>query len=85
VSYGIYLIHYPVANLARFWAGSRFADTWMRTGVIAVTSIGATLGIATISWLTFERPILRLKKRFYESGKDTLRVDAETLDARVPS
>ena len=69
ISYGIYLIHYPVVTIVEWQARLRMADTWTRTAVIASVSIGATMILATLSWICFERPILRLKKRF-SGGSD---------------
>jgi peptidoglycan/LPS O-acetylase OafA/YrhL len=81
ISYGVYLIHYPVAQIIGAQVRAQIADNWLRTAVIAATSIFATLVLATLSWFAFERPILRLKRLFYEKGEEAVRVEAEMLDA----
>jgi peptidoglycan/LPS O-acetylase OafA/YrhL len=64
-SYGLYLLHYPIALAVAAYAQQELGDSWTRTLVVAAVSLGGTLGLATLSWVAFERPILRLKKRFY--------------------
>ena len=68
VSYGIYLLHYPVSQLVASYARQRLADDWWRTAVIAVSSVGLTAGLSALSWVALERPFLRLKRFFYEPG-----------------
>jgi peptidoglycan/LPS O-acetylase OafA/YrhL len=80
ISYGIYLIHYPILKIVEVQAGTRLADSWLRTLVVATTSIGATLVVAVFSWFGFERPILRLKKWFYEPGEDASRVETAMIE-----
>jgi len=84
ISYGIYLIHYVVLQLTLAFMRNRFGDTWTNTAVVSAVSIGATFALAVVSWLGFERPILRLKKYFYEDAGERARVRAETLDAIPP-
>jgi peptidoglycan/LPS O-acetylase OafA/YrhL len=79
ISYGIYLIHYPVVRIVEGQVRQHMGDSWSRTAVIAGTSIALTLVIAILSWLLFERPILRLKRLFYEEGEGAARVEAEML------
>jgi len=83
ISYGIYLIHYPVVRIVEGEVRQHLADGWGRTAAIAVTSIVLTLIIAIISWVSFERPILRLKRLFYEEGEGAARVEAEMIEKPV--
>lgn len=66
ISYGIYVLHVPLVLLTKAVVFPRLADTWGRTLVVAAVSIGATFAIASVSWIAFERPLLRLKERFQE-------------------
>ena len=81
ISYGIYLIHYPIVKIVEGLARAHFADTWSRTAAIAAASIPTTLIVAILSWFSFERPILRLKKRFYEEGEAAARVEVEMIES----
>jgi len=64
ISYGIYLLHYPIAKLSEPFLGTRAG--WTRTSLAAAVEIGGTLPLAMLSWVAFEQPILRLKRYFYE-------------------
>ncbi|OQW88763.1 MAG: hypothetical protein BWK72_07350 [Rhodoferax ferrireducens] len=60
VSYGVYLYHLPVLHvvariLPRYAMNAQ--DDWF---VFAVTSLSLTLGVATLSYHLFEKPIRRL-------------------------
>ena len=77
VSYGIYLIHYPITRLVEFHARQRLPDDWWRTCVVAVTSVTLTTGLAALSWIVLERPILQLKRFFYEPGEGLPAADGE--------
>ncbi|HWE50893.1 MAG TPA: acyltransferase [Bryobacteraceae bacterium] len=61
ISYGIYLLHIPVAVIAR-----RHEGTSVKLGGSAdfVISVCVSLAAAWVSWTVFESPILRLKNRF---------------------
>jgi peptidoglycan/LPS O-acetylase OafA/YrhL len=55
VSYGIYVIHFPIT----LWLHSH------RAGIVTsvVGTLALTLALAATSWYAFERPILALKRR----------------------
>jgi peptidoglycan/LPS O-acetylase OafA/YrhL len=67
VSYGVYLYHLPVYFVLSHSIASSLGDSWVRTLVLAVTSIGASLGLAFVSWRYFEVKILSLKRYFGEA------------------
>jgi len=58
VSYGMYLIHFPVI------VGLRGTGHWPTTlpGELAAV-VAVTLTLATLSWLVVERPVIRLARR----------------------
>lgn len=61
VSYCLYLIHPAVGY---FCFGFLFHDTirftgW-RTGAVGLLAVGLSYGVAKISWIFFEQPLLRL-------------------------
>jgi peptidoglycan/LPS O-acetylase OafA/YrhL len=85
ISYGIYLIHYPIVRLTETYARGSLPDTWSRTAVIATTSVTATAIASVLSWFLFERPILRLKKWFYEKGEAAAQVEVEMLETAKSS
>ena len=80
ISYGIYLLHYP---LFIFWArfinsGNLFPSNPVARNLLA---FGGQILIATvagsISWYFFEEPILRLKERFPSGSAMHSRTEAE--------
>ncbi len=80
ISYGIYLLHYP---LFIFWArfinsGKLFPSNPVARNLLA---FGGQILIATvagsISWYFFEEPILRLKERFPSGSAMHSRTEAE--------
>lgn len=83
ISYGLYLIHYPILRIVQAQTSKRLADTWTRTAVVASVTLAATAVLAIMSWYLFERPILRLKKRFYERGEEAARVEAAMIETPV--
>lgn len=83
ISYGIYLFHYPIVRVVEWQAKARLADGWTRTAVIAVTSISLTMVVSVLSWFAFERPILRVKKFFYDPGEEAARVEKIMIEAPV--
>jgi len=83
ISYGIYLFHYPIVRVVEWQAKARLADSWTRTAVIACTSIGLTMVVSVLSWFAFERPILRMKKFFYDPGEEAARVEKVMIEAPV--
>jgi peptidoglycan/LPS O-acetylase OafA/YrhL len=84
ISYGIYLMHYPILKIVEVFARQHMADGWPRTAMIATTAIGATAAVSILSWYFFERPILRLKKRFYERGEEASSVEAAMIEIPLP-
>lgn len=65
ISYGVYLIHFPVVLLTqRFLPDWLALKGWGLTLGIAVISFGGTLALAALSWRFFERPLLGLKRAF---------------------
>jgi peptidoglycan/LPS O-acetylase OafA/YrhL len=83
ISYGIYLFHYPIVRIVEWQVKARMADTWRRTAVIAGVSIGLTIAVSVLSWFAFERPILRLKKWFYDPDEEAARVEKIMIEAPV--
>ena len=80
ISYGIYLMHVPIfigIDLAtqRLWKTSQFSEG--RQLLIVCVAFAATFLAASISWFSFEQPILRLKK-YFRSEEPTL----EAADAK---
>jgi peptidoglycan/LPS O-acetylase OafA/YrhL len=64
ISYGIYVYHVLVLSVVASVVeehGSSLSE-WGCWGALVLTTL--TLVVATVSWITFERPILRLKERF---------------------
>lgn len=65
ISYGVYLIHYPVVwLLQRYLLPLQEIDGWFETGLLSALSLGATLVLAMLSWKLIEKPALRLKAAF---------------------
>jgi peptidoglycan/LPS O-acetylase OafA/YrhL len=60
VSYGIYLMHVSAVTAAR----RLLPSAWSAAPVIFATAFAATLGVASLSYLWFERPYLRLRESF---------------------
>jgi peptidoglycan/LPS O-acetylase OafA/YrhL len=83
ISYGIYLYHYPIVRIVERQAKARMADTWPRTAVIASMSVGLTIVVSVLSWFVLERPVLRLKKWFYDAGEEAARVEKVMIEAPV--
>lgn len=66
VSYGMYLIHVFVALVAlSFFTPGHYPDHYAlaQIGYWAIV-FGVTYGIARLSWVLFEAPLLKLKRRF---------------------
>jgi peptidoglycan/LPS O-acetylase OafA/YrhL len=63
MSYGIYLLHIPVSQIAK---GLAPAFMHSQSGGLAGSclSVGAAIAAAWLSWTLFESPILRLKRHF---------------------
>jgi peptidoglycan/LPS O-acetylase OafA/YrhL len=53
ISYGVYLWHYPIAAYFRDWL------PWQETAAIVAVS---TIAVATVSYLTVERPLQRYRR-----------------------
>lgn len=71
ISYGIYLLHYPIFILWARFLGSRglrqtevIHNLWAFAGQMFLAILAAS-----ISWHFFERPILQLKERFPSGSK----------------
>lgn len=63
VSYGVYLIHYPLVLLAQQYLPQGIPrGTWLWTFGFAGATLGPTLVLAALSWHFFERPILQMSK-----------------------
>ncbi|MCP4087542.1 MAG: acyltransferase [Actinomycetia bacterium] len=61
LSYGIYLFHMIVVNVVERAMGEAMAGY---TAVLFLTTLAATIGVASLSWRYFESPILAHKKRW---------------------
>ncbi len=69
ISYGVYLIHYPVFLLAqRYLPMGIPRDSWFWTFGLAVAALGPSFALAALSWRFFERPILRLATSMVKEG-----------------
>jgi peptidoglycan/LPS O-acetylase OafA/YrhL len=72
ISYGIYLLHYPIFIL---WARSIASENFLQSNLLVrnllafVGQILLAIIAATISWRLFEQPILGLKERFPSGSK----------------
>ena len=65
ISYGIYLIHYPVIYLAIYALNQlKVAEGPLYTALLYCVVIACTLGLGFLSYYGFERPFLKLKDRF---------------------
>jgi len=64
VSYGVYLVHFPILYFVDIHVSALSGDTWWRTLFTACGSISLTVLIASLSWRFFERPILGAKRFF---------------------
>ncbi|MEQ1743821.1 MAG: acyltransferase [Saprospiraceae bacterium] len=65
ISYGIYVIH-PLVIFGLGWVFSRFISqgAWYHYVVVYVSSFGATIWIAHLSYTYLEKPFLKLKTRY---------------------
>jgi len=66
VSYGIYVFHVLILHECATWATTLFphATASRKTLAITILDISVTLLLATLSFYLFERPILKLRKKF---------------------
>jgi len=66
ISYGVYLLHPPVAALLHWYISGKTAPQFRTTTDIMVTvlAIIVTLGLATLSFRHFETPFLKLGQKF---------------------
>jgi peptidoglycan/LPS O-acetylase OafA/YrhL len=62
VSYGIYLLHLPAGEAARRWIEPAIGVQILSSRDMLV-SVAAALAVAGVSWVLFERPILRWRDR----------------------
>jgi len=83
ISYGIYLLHYPIFVLwARFLISQGFRQADVIRNLFAFAGQMALVMVAaSISWFFFERPILQLKERF-PSGSEMHWPAAQESDRR---
>lgn len=68
ISYGLYLIHYPLFELFRVSVAPRFAQmmsvaSWVGTGLAMVSAYVLTFALAAASWRMLESPILSLRRK----------------------
>ena len=80
ISYGIYLMHVPIfmgVDLAtrKLWGTAQFSH--VKEMLIVCAAFAGTYLAASISWVCFERPILRLKE-YFRSEKPSL----ESVEAK---
>lgn len=86
ISYGIYLLHYP---LFIFWAQFINSPNFLPSNPVArnLLAFGGQILIATaagaISWHFFEEPILRLKARFPSGSKMHGSAASEATRSRI--
>jgi len=69
VSYGIYLLHQPVSGLLHAALRDqvpRIAN--VTDALVTLLALAVTLGIATVSWRFFERPIVQYGQRIRYQG-----------------
>jgi peptidoglycan/LPS O-acetylase OafA/YrhL len=76
ISYGVYLIHFPVILFLARTGRNPFSNRG------ALIALGATLAIALLSYFLLERPCLRLKARFAAARAPAPATDAPAEPAR---
>jgi len=64
VSYGIYLLHLPAGEAARRWIEPALGIPLLSSRDMLLC-VASALAAAAVSWMLFERPILRLRDRSY--------------------
>ena len=64
VSYGIYLLHLPAGEAARRWIEPALGIPVLSSRDMLLC-VASALAAAAVSWVLFERPILRLRDRSY--------------------
>ena len=65
IAYGLYLFHEPVKELLHFvFNGQRPRLVSWRDAGIDLLAFGITVGIARLSWLRFEKPLVRRGHRY---------------------
>jgi peptidoglycan/LPS O-acetylase OafA/YrhL len=77
ISYGIYLLHLPIATLT---ASLLPNEGWRIRVTRAILIFGGSIGAATISWYFFESRVLRLK-RFFAGSKTQSVVETDPTPA----
>jgi peptidoglycan/LPS O-acetylase OafA/YrhL len=64
-SYALYLLHFPILELSvRTRLGATLVHSRLGWAALTAAGLGASLGVAAVSWRFFEAPILRLKRYF---------------------
>jgi peptidoglycan/LPS O-acetylase OafA/YrhL len=71
ISYGLYLVHQPVAGILHgVILGSRPDIGTLPQFAVTLGALGASVGIAYLSWTFFESPLVRLGHRWrYRTGR----------------
>ncbi len=74
ISYGIYVIHFPLLVVKNHWFGEapRVLDPWH--GLLFLVYAAVTLGLATLSFYGLESPILKWKDRVFGASNRPARV-----------
>ena len=70
ISYGVYMFHIPTQYLV-FWIGGEYTrhiiDSY--TFMLSIAAATCTIGLAHLSWMLFEKPLLRIgHKRMYKAA-----------------
>jgi peptidoglycan/LPS O-acetylase OafA/YrhL len=71
ISYGLYLVHQPVAGILHGWLlGSRPDIGTLPQVAVTIGALAASVAIAHLSWTFFESPLVRLGHRWrYRPGR----------------
>jgi peptidoglycan/LPS O-acetylase OafA/YrhL len=80
ISYGVYLIHFPVI------VGLRLTGHWPEDslGRDLLTVLALTLPLSTLSWFVVERPAIRWAQRVTSSGRPSLSAATESAPPSRP-
>jgi peptidoglycan/LPS O-acetylase OafA/YrhL len=74
VAYGIYLLHQPINTLCHSFLMGKNAQTgWFQEQVVTMTAFLLTVGLASLSWICFEKRIIAFGHSFkYKPGADAV-------------
>jgi peptidoglycan/LPS O-acetylase OafA/YrhL len=84
ISYGMYIIHFPVLGLAHAWAFgaiprvSTLAEVGVTLGALAVTIL-----LAILSWHYIEKPFIVLGHRFTYASPAPSKIAAESVPEKA--